>query len=115
MARIELKGKITAVAPVQEVGEKKTLKQVVIFETPPYRDEYGDEKGVTQEWQLEVLGDQIGKLGIANNAIGRNAKVTVYVDSKKVTLSPGTALEKTIYAVSLKIGKVEFADVKQPA
>ena len=115
MARIELKGKITAVAPVQEVGEKKTLIQRVLFETPPYRDEYGDEKGETQHWQLDVLGDQIAKLGIANNAIGRNAKLTVYVDSRKVILEPGTKNEKTIYPVSLKIGKVEFAEVKQTA
>ena len=115
MARIELKGTFKAVMPVQTVGEKGTLKQTILFETPAYRDEYGAQKGNDEVWQLEVLGDQIAKLGIASNSIGRKAKLLIYLNSNTVVLNAGTKDEKTIYPVNLKIGKVEYAEERKTA
>lgn len=116
MARIELKGTFLAVEPVQTVGEKGTLKQVVIFETPAYRDEYGDIKGQDEQWELVVMGDSIAKIGIAGNVVGRKAKVTVYVNSKRMELTDEkTKKVKIFYPVNLILNKVEFADIKQSA
>jgi len=116
MARIELKGTFLAIEPVQTVGEKGTLKQVVIFETPAYRDEYGDIKGEDEQWELSVMGDSIAKLGLANNVIGRKAKVTVYVNSRRYEKTDEkTKVTKIFYPVNLVLNKVEFAEVKQSA
>jgi hypothetical protein len=107
MARIELKGTFLAVMPVVEVGEKKTLKQTIIFETKNV-DEYGDQKGDSEQWEFTVLGDKIAEIGIAANAIGRKAKVNVFVNSKKFTMTDG----RIIYPISLILNKVEFAEPK---
>ena len=116
MARIELKGQFLAVEPVQQVGSKGTLKQVVIFETPAYRDEYGEVKGEDEQWELSVMGDTIAKLGLAGNSVGRKAKVTVYVNSKRYEQKDEiTGNIKIFYPVNLVLNKVEFAEVKQPA
>jgi len=115
MARIELKGTFRAIEPVQTVGKNNTLKQVIIFETPPYTDEYGDQKGEAEEWKLEILGDQIAKIGLANNCLGKKAKLTVYVNSRKVLIVNKDNQPDNIYPVSLKIAKVEFAEVNQTA
>lgn len=116
MPRIELKGKFLAVEPVQAVGEKGKLKQVIIFETLAYRDEYGDVKGENEQWELAVMGDSIAKLGISGNAVGRNAKITVYVNSRRFEKEdPATKKIKIFYPVNLILNKVEFAPEKATA
>lgn len=110
MARIELKGTFTAIEPVQTVGDKGTLKQVIIFETKNV-DEYGDQRGEAEQWQIAVMGNKIEEFAFAPNAIGKKAKLTVWVNSKRYIDKDN----KIFYPVNLVLSKCEYAPVKESA
>lgn len=82
MAKIELKGKIITVSEIALVGEKGLKKQTVVFNVPPYVDEYGDAKGNDELWELSILGDNVAKLNFQSFTHElTQGKVGVYINS----------------------------------
>lgn len=107
MAKIELKGTIVAVNPVEVVGKKDFRKQAVILNVAAYTDSFGDKKGRDEDWCLEVLGDNIEKLNLNSTFVGMKAICTVFVNSSKVEDLAGSA-PRTFFIINAVLNKVEF-------
>lgn len=112
MAKIELKGTIQKVGPIQTVGGQGTKKQVVILKVPAFRDQFGDQVGKDEEWELQVFGDRVKNFNLNGALHGKRAKCTVYVNSKKfVKQSDGTEG----YAINATLGAIEVVAAARPA
>jgi hypothetical protein len=109
MAKIELKGTITGVGAIEKVGKNEMLKQLVIFKVPAYRDDFGETRGTDEDWLLEVIGNNVNELKLSNVDEGKKAKITVFVESRLVTLQTDPKIApKMFYQISAKLWKVEF-------
>lgn len=85
MAKIELKGTVIAVMPVQTVGDKGTKKQNFVFQVPGYVDGFGDKKGEDEMWSIDVVGeDRIKKFNLTDDLERRKATIQVYINSNLI-------------------------------
>lgn len=104
MAKIELKGTILRVLPVETVGTKNTKKQSVIFQVPAFTDAFGEKKGEDEEWNLGVIGDKVDTMNLlSQNLQGKKAKVTVYINSKRITKTNG----EEMHIINANINAIE--------
>lgn len=109
MAKLELKGTITNVGAVEQVGLKEMNKQLIVLSVPAYTDSFGDKKGNDEDWLLEIIGDNVYNLSLTEQHIGKRVKCTVFVESRLVTLASTTITpEKKFYQISAKLWKTEF-------
>ncbi|MDB4919827.1 hypothetical protein [Mucilaginibacter sp.] len=104
MAKLELKGIVTDVFPVETVGQNQTRKQSLILTVPGYVDEYGDKKGEDELWRLDAIGDKIDALNMPA-ANGKKAKISVFINSKKISKADGSPM----YIINVNINKIELA------
>ena len=111
MAKIELKGYILTVNQPETVGDKNTPKQTIIFKVPGYVDSFGDKVGRDEEWPLDVIGDNVAKLGMKRDHEGKKAKCIVYVSGqkfiKKADQTEGWTLNATLGAFEVIAGKAD--------
>lgn len=107
MAKIELKGTIVNVFPVEEIGDKKTPKQSIVVFVPAYKDEWGDVKGKDEHWQLDILGkDNIEKMGFNKTFEGMKGTFRVWLNSKLVqSKTPGNP---DMYIINASLANTEF-------
>lgn len=96
--KIELKGFVNQVGPIETVGANNTKKQQVIFFVPGYTDQFGDKVGRDEFWPLDVMGEKIQKLNITSNSVGQKAIATVYVSGNSFEKKDGTGMGYTINA-----------------
>ncbi len=107
MAQLQLKGFFTEICPIEEIGEKKTKIQKVIFRVPGYRDDFGDQKSADELWQLIVIGNNIDKLNLLAMDIEKpKASIKVFLNGrtwyKKEDLNktePNYSIEAVLYEV----------------
>ncbi len=115
MAKIELKGYVLAVNKPDEVGEKKTMKQTVIFKVPGYVDQFGDKVGQDEEWPLDIIGENVVKLGLTTAAQGKKAKCVVYVGGqkymRKADNAEGWVINARLHTIELLEGNAATAPV----
>lgn len=96
MAKIQLKGKVFAVYTPEVVGtgDKTLKKQTIIFLVPAWKDQFGDEKGRDEYWEVDIIGDDnIAKFAIVQEYEGRNAVADLYLNSNTIPAKAATATE----------------------
>lgn len=96
MAKINLKGKVSAIyAPeVVGTGEKEIKKQTIIFLVPAWKDSFGDTKGKDEFWEIDIIGeDNIKKFALTDDMEGKNAIVDVYLNSNTIPAKPAAGTE----------------------
>ena len=109
MAKVELKGTITAVGAVETVGQNSMLKQLIVLSVPAYTDSFGDKKGKDEDWLLEIIGDNVTNLGLSSVHENKKVKCTVFIESRLVTLAKtATSDEKKFHQITAKLWKTEF-------
>lgn len=92
MAKIQLKGKVIAVLPVETVGEKNTKKQSLVFQVPAYVDAFGDRRGEDEMWRVDVIGEErISKFNLTDTLEGKNATIDLYINSNRIDKRAKTA------------------------
>ena len=85
MAKIQLKGKVIAILPVETVGEKNTKKQSLVFQVPAYVDAFGDRRGEDEMWRIDVIGeDRISKFALNDTLEGKKATLDLYINSNLI-------------------------------
>lgn len=83
MAQTILKGKVEAIGPITQVGEKKTDLQYMILFVPGYTDGFGDKVGRDNLWCIQCLGKKVAELKMTEDALkGKKVEVKAYLDSQ---------------------------------
>jgi hypothetical protein len=111
MAKIDLNGVVAEVWPVTTVGANNTQKQSIILTVKGYTNQFGEQQGPDEQWQLDVLGTRVEKLKLsAQTHLNQKAKCIVYVRSKKYV----TPENKVMYIVSADLAEIQtFGEVRQ--
>lgn len=113
MAKLELKGTIESVSPVEvftKEGKKDLRKQQVILNVAGYTDSYGIKVGRDESWCLEVLNDNIEKFGLDHTFAGMRADCSLFLNSSKVEGEPlkKNGEKRTFYIINPVLAKIEF-------
>lgn len=104
--KIELKGFVKEVLPIQTVGANNTKKQTLVFFVPGYTDNFGEKIGRDEFWPLDVMGDKIDKLNLSDATHARQKAIaTVYVSGNAFDKSDGTGKG---YAINANLGEIKI-------
>jgi hypothetical protein len=109
MAVLQLKGKIIAVGGVTEVGQNNLKKQLIHFQIPARRDDFGEVRGEDEIWELSVLGDKIEKLAFKPEMELKKATMNCFINSKTI---PKTDEKPEMYIINVVIASFELQPEK---
>lgn len=84
MAKLQLKGIVKQVMPVETYGTNAGRRQSLILFVPGYVDGFGDKRGQDEEWQIDVFNDKIDKFSLNSNLHDKRVSVELYVNSRKI-------------------------------
>lgn len=104
MAKTTIKGKVTAVGPVTQVGEKQTDIQYIIVFTPGYHDGFA-KVGRDNNWCLQALGKKVKELQMTEVLVDKIVMVSCFLDSQYV--EPKLEGQDGFYSVNLNIESFE--------
>jgi hypothetical protein len=87
MAQVTIRGYLTQVGPVLEVGEKKTKKQENVVMIPARTNEFNEvyPGSRPQQWEIISLGETLNKVAVTPDMQGKKVEVGVYIESYLVT------------------------------
>lgn len=105
MAKIQLKGIVKRVMPVETYGQDKSgRRQSVILFVPGYVDQFGDKRGQDEEWQLDLFNDRIDKFNLNGNLHEKRVVVDVYVNSRKILGRDG----QDLWIINAALGDIKL-------
>jgi hypothetical protein len=105
MAKIDLKGFVSAVGQIQTIGANNTKKQEVVLHVPAYRDQFDEVKGKDEHWLIELIGEEIiNKYNLNQTNVKMKCKATVFINSRMFTPEGG----KTFYPVNCVLKEFDF-------
>jgi hypothetical protein len=105
MAKVMLKGKIMQVGSIEQVGEKKIDKQIVLFKEPDKTDDFGKFKYEGDTWAIDILGDDVKTFNLKGDIEGRNATLSVYINSR---MAKKEGEPKVGFFISAKLGGIQL-------
>lgn len=109
MASLALKGFLTSVLSVQEVGENKTKIQKVYLKVPAYTDDFGEKRGSDEVWELKVIGDNVAKLNLSVGSFdNKKASVKLFLNSRMFHKKEDTEKKEPIFNIEAVLYQIEF-------
>ena len=107
MATTTLKGKIQAIGPITQVGDKKTDLQYMVLFVPGYHDGF-EKKGRDNLWCLQAMGKKVTDLKMTEDLIDKIVTVNCYLDSQFI--EPKTEGQDGFYTVNATIASFTIND-----
>ena len=82
MAKIQLKGIIKEVSPINTIGINNAKHQSMLLLVPGFVDSYGEKRAKDEFWLINVVGDKVDQFNLsAMNLIDTKADVVAYINS----------------------------------
>lgn len=108
MAQVTVRGYLTQVGPVLEVGENKTKKQEIVVMIPARKDEFGVEYpgAKAQQWQIISLGESTVKNPVGLDMVDKKVEVNVYVEG--YLFAPSDTTKEPFFTREFKLASIKI-------
>src|ERR1700688_2731288 len=101
MAVLTLKGIVSGVGNIQEIGDKKTKVQFLYLHVAAFPNEFGEKKGEDNDWCLKAIGKVVDDFNLSAIPEGQKVEVKCYIDSRYVNHEG-----KLFYSIECKIANL---------
>ncbi len=94
MAKIELKGRIIAVLPVELINgkEKEFAKQSIVLKVAGRTDDFGEPMSPDELWKIDIVGaDRVAKFSFSKNEVLKQGTFIVWLNSNELPPREGVA------------------------
>lgn len=109
MATLSLKGFLTSVLPIEEVGDNKTKIQKVYIMVPGYVNQFQEKIGNDEIWELKVIGENVNKLNLAVGDFDKKkVAVNCFINSRMFYKKEDISKKEPIFNIEAVLSTIEF-------